>query len=248
VKRLVFIYLLSVVSALSSTISVAVAANVSFVMEDLKKEFNKSHPDIKVDLTVGSSGKLATMISHGAPYHIYLSANMEYADTLYQNKVAITKPVVYAKGALALISNKDLNLSKGISVVLEDNLKKIAIANPKTAPYGKATVEALKNANIYKKIKDRFVYGESISQTVMYATKMADLGFIAKSALYSPLMSHYKKGISWIDLDPKLYTPIKQGIVILKEGKGSSDVRSFYDFLLSESAKEIFKKFGYILP
>jgi molybdate transport system substrate-binding protein len=238
---------MSVVSLFSSTINVAVAANVSFVMEDLKEEFNKSHPDIRVDLTVGSSGKLATMISHGAPYHIYLSANMKYPETLYTNSVAITKPKVYAEGALVIISNKDINLSKGVNVVLDDKIKKIAIANPKTAPYGVATLEALKNANIYEKIKDRFIYGESISQTVMYATKMADLGFIAKSALYSPKMSHYKVGVSWVDLDPNLYTPIKQGIVILKEGKDRSDVKMFYDFLLSDSAKEIFKKFGYIV-
>jgi molybdate transport system substrate-binding protein len=249
--RLLTIILLTIITTnilYANTLNIAVAANVSYAINDLKKEFELQNKNIKLNIILGGSGKLTAKINNNAPYDIFLSANMLYPNSLYKSGYGITKPKVYAKGAIALLTSRGKNLNKGIKSILAKDINKIAIANPKTAPYGKATVEALKNAKLYDLVKAKFVYGESISQTVMYATKMADLGFIAKSALYSPLMSHYKKGISWIDLDPKLYTPIKQGIVILKEGKGSSDVRSFYDFLLSESAKEIFKKFGYILP
>jgi len=107
------------------------------------------------------------------------------------------------------------------------------------------SIEALKSLHIYKKLKDKFVYGESISQTVTYATKATDIGLIAKSALYS---SKIKRGKNWVDIDPKLYTPIDQGVVLLKHGEKSSEASAFYAFLLTKRAKNIFEKFGYIVP
>ena len=92
------------------------------------------------------------------------------------------------------------------------------------------------------------MFAESISQTVSYAVTAADIGFIAKSSLYSPKMAMYKKDINWNDVDPKLYTPINQGIVILKEGEKNSEVAAFYSFILSKKAKKIFNDFGYLVP
>lgn len=232
----------------SSTINIAVAANVSYAIDDLKKEFNKQYPKTKVRVTLGSSGKLTAQIKNGAPYTLFMSANMNYPQYLYKEGIAITKPVIYAKGGLAILSNKKQDFTQGIKLVENKKIKKIAVANPKTAPYGIATVQALKNAGVYEKIKSKFIYGESISQTVSYAVTAADIGFIAKSSLYSPRMSKYKKGINWVEVDPTLYTPISQGIVILKNGKNNSEVDAFYRFILSQKAKEILKKFGYLVP
>lgn len=232
----------------SSTINIAVAANVSYAIDDLKKEFNKQYPKTKVRVTLGSSGKLTAQIKNGAPYTLFMSANMNYPQYLYKEGIAITKPVIYAKGGLAILSNKKQDFTQGIKLVENKKIKKIAVANPKTAPYGIATKQALKNAGVYEKIKSKFIYGESISQTVSYAVTAADIGFIAKSSLYSPRMSKYKKGINWVEVDPTLYTPISQGIVILKNGKNNSEVDAFYRFILSQKAKEILKKFGYLVP
>ena len=135
-----------------------------------------------------------------------------------------------------------------MELLKSDSIKKIAVANPKTAPYGIATKEALKNAKVYDVIKSKFVFGESISQTVTYAVKATDLGFIAKSSLFSPQMAHFKKGENWADVNPKLYTPIDQGIVLLKHGENSVEASAFYAFIFSKKAEEIFKKFGYIIP
>lgn len=240
---------LFIFSSLSAgTINVAVAANVSYAIDDLKKEFNKIYPETKVRVTLGGSGKLTAQIKYQAPYHIFMSANMKYPKALYKDKIAITKPLIYAQGSLAILSVNKIDFSKGIYIVSNSNIKKIAIANPKTAPYGKATVEALKNANVYTSIKKKFVYGESISQTVSYAVVAADIGFVAKSSLYSPKMTQFKKNINWIDVNANLYTPINQGIVILKAGKNNSEVKAFYDFIQSTKAKDIFKRFGYIIP
>ncbi|MEA2019649.1 MAG: molybdate ABC transporter substrate-binding protein [Campylobacterota bacterium] len=232
----------------SSTINVAVAANVSYAIDDLKKEFNKIYPNTKVRITLGGSGKLTAQIKHKAPYHIFMSANMKYPNALYKENIAITKPLVYAQGSLAILSVKKKIFSYGINIVNNSDIKKIAIANPKTAPYGEATVEAMKNAKVYNNIKNKFVYGESISQTVSYAVIAADIGFIAKSSLYSPTMLQYKKDINWVDVNPKLYTPINQGIVILKNGENNSEVKAFYNFIQSKNAKDILKKFGYLVP
>jgi molybdate transport system substrate-binding protein len=177
-----------------------------------------------------------------------MGANMDYPNSLYKDGFAVTKPAIYAKGSLAYLSSKKQEFSKGIELLKDSNIKKIAVANPKTAPYGIITKEVLENAKIYDDIKNKFVYGESISQTVIYALKATDIGIVAKSALYSPKMSHLKEGENWKEVNASLYNPIEQGIVILKEGKDNKDVLEFYNFILSPKAQEIFKKFGYQVP
>ena len=233
-------------SLYAGSINIAVAANVSYAIDELKKEFNKLHPETKVMVTLGSSGKLTAQIKNGAPYQLFMAANMKYPEALYKDKIAITQPVIYAQGGLAMLSSKKLNFSKAIDVITTKEVKKIAVANPNTAPYGKAAIEAIKNAKLYKDVEKKFVFAESISQTVSYAVTAADIGFIAKSSLYSPKMSMYKEGVNWLDVDPKLYTPINQGIVILN--KNDSEVKAFYDFMLGKKAKKILNDFGYLVP
>jgi molybdate transport system substrate-binding protein len=232
----------------SNTINIAVAANVSYAIDDLVKEFNKIYPNTKVIVTLGSSGKLTAQIRHNAPYGLFMSANMKYPNYLYDNKIAITKPVIYAKGSLALLSIKKYDLSKGLNILKDKKISKIAIANPKTAPYGIVTKEALQNAKLYDSIKKKFIFGESISSTVSYTITATDIGIIAKSSLYSSKMSKYKKNINWVDIDPKLYTPTNQGIVLIKNTKNKDEVKNFYDFILSKKSHKIFKNYGYILP
>lgn len=246
-KRFLLFMLLST-SLYAGKIRVAISANVSYAIDDLKKEFNKLYPNTKVEVILGGTGKLVAQIKHKAPYDILLSANMEYPKSLYETGEAITRPIVYAQGSLVYLSNKEIDLSKGISILESKNIKKIAIANPKTAPYGEASIEALKSANIYEKVKSKLVYGESISQTVIYSIRATDIGIIAKSALFSPKLSHLKKGKNWIDVDSKLYTPIDQGVILLKHGKNNLEASAFYTFLLGQKAKSIFEKFGYRVP
>jgi len=247
-KNFLFLALFLTSSLFSSTISIAVAANVSYAIKPLIKEFNKRHTNTKVRVTLGSSGKLTAQIKHGAPYGLFISANMGYPDALYRDKIAITKPRIYAQGSLAYLSIKKRDFSQGLNLTKKSSIKKIAVANPKTAPYGIATKEALLNAGIYKEIKSKFIYGESIAQTVSYSMVAADMGFIAKSALFSPNMKKYKKGVNWEDVESRLYTPIDQGVVILKSATPNSEVKSFYDFLFTKSAQTILQEFGYKIP
>ena len=232
----------------AGTINLAIAANLSYAVDDLKKEFKRLYPDIKVNVTLGGTGKLVAQIKHKAPYQILLSADMGYPQALYESGDAVTRPLVYAQGSLVYLSKKELDFSKIMELLESEEIKRIAVANPKTAPYGKATFEALKKAGVLEKIKPKFVYAESISQTVTYAVKATDIGFIAKSTLFSPKMKRFKEGKNWADVNASLYTPISQGVVILKKGEGSAEVSAFYAFLFSKKAKEIFESFGYIVP
>jgi len=247
-KKMIMIWFLLYGPLFAGSITIAVAANVSYAMDDLKKVFHELHPDIKVRTILGSSGKLTAQIKHGAPYQLFMSANMQYPEALYAEKIAVTEPKVYAEGTLALFSVKTHDFSKGLDLLKESDIQKIAVANPKTAPYGIAADEALKNAGLYDEIKNKFIFGESVSQTVSYAVTAADIGLIAKSSLYSRQMRHYKENTHWKEVSPALYTPIKQGIVILKNAKSDPDVKTFYDFILSAEAQKILRQFGYRIP
>ena len=234
--------------AFGGTINIAVAANVSYAINTLKKEFNTLYPDTKVQVTLGGSGKLTAQILHGAPYQLFMSANMQYPKALYEKKVGITRPLVYAKGSLAYLSVQKRDFTKGLALLSHKDIDKIAVANPKTAPYGKATVEALQNSGLYEKLKAKYVFGESISATVSYTVSAADIGFIAKSALYAPVMAKYKENIHWREVDPRLYIPIEQGIIVLKNAEANSEVAAFYAFMFSDKAQKILHDFGYLAP
>ena len=244
-RRVIFSILFTVTALNAGEIKIAVAANVSYAMEPLKNAFYDLHPETKIEVILGSSGKLTAQIKNGAPYELFMSADMKYPEILYKEGSAITEPIVYAQGSLAYLSAKQQDFSKGIELLKDKDIQKIAIANPKTAPYGSAAKEAMQNADLYESLRHKLVHAESISQTVTYTMTAADIGFIATSSLFSPQMSHFKKGINWSEVDENLYTPIDQGMVILKKGEGNAEVKAFYDFMLGKRAREILKKFGY---
>ncbi len=245
-KNILFLTLFFILIPLNAEgIRIAVATNVSYAIKPLVKAFNETHPKSKVQVILGSSGKLTAQIKHGAPFMLFMSADMKYPQALYDAQFASTKPLVYAQGALAILSLKERNYCAQIHVLEDSDIRTIAIANPKTAPYGAAAKEALENANLYEKVKKKLVFGESVSQTVTYASTAADIGIVAKSALFSPMMTKFKEAIHWTDVDESLYTAIDQGMVILKEGKGNAEVKAFYEFMLSDEAKKILQHYGY---
>ncbi len=231
-------------TTITATLTVAVASNVQFAMGELRQEFKKE-TGIRIKTVISSSGKLTAQIQNGAPFDVFLSANMKYPETLYKEGYTTTKPKVYAYGSLVLWTLKDLDFSKGINMLTDNKVRKVAIANPKNAPYGITAVSALNYYKIYEKVKLKLVYGESISQTNLYvASETADAGLTAKSVVLSPKMKGKGK---WIEIDKSAYKPIAQGIVITNHGQENKDSASqkFYNFLFSYKAREILKKYGY---
>ena len=223
-------------------LTIATAANMQFAMEEIISEFTKE-TGVKCEAIISSSGKLTAQIKEGAPYDIFVSADMKYPLDLYNDGFTTTKPNIYANGKLVLWSMID-TIKPNISLLLQKNIKHIASANPKTAPYGAATEQVLKYYQILDSIKSKLVFGESIAQTNQFiTTKAAEIGFTAKSVILSPIIKN--KG-NWVAIDENTYTPISQGIVILKNSLTSIEKKEkFYNFLFSEKGKDILNKFGY---
>jgi molybdate transport system substrate-binding protein len=249
-KKIVLSILATVIVLLSfaqQKVSVAVAANVQFAMQQLKAQFEKE-TGIELDISIGSSGKFTTQIEQGAPYDVFVSADISYPTTLYKEGLTADSPKVYANGSLVLwTARTDIKPLTDLKLLLTDDIKKIAIANPKTAPYGVAAVEAMKYYKLYDTVQTKLVFGESIAQTNQYiTTQSADIGFTAKSVVLADEMKG--KG-SWVDIDPKAYNPIAQAAVILKHGKETNADASqkFYNYLYSPEAKAILKQYGYII-
>ncbi|WP_139452339.1 molybdate ABC transporter substrate-binding protein [Campylobacter armoricus] len=233
----------------SADINIAAAANVAYAFKALQKEFQKQNPDISVNVSLGASGNLVSQIKNGAPFDIFMAANMKFAQNLYDDNFASTKPVIYAQGALALLSVR-MDLSKGLNTLNDEKVKIITIANPKAAPYGQASIETMQNSKIYEQVKGKIVEAKSIGEALTQTLKAADVGFIAASALYEDGLKKYnlEEGKNYILIDSNLYEPINQGIVITSYGKDNAKAKKFYDFILSPEAKEIFKAYGYIVP
>jgi molybdate transport system substrate-binding protein len=213
-------------------------------MQAMKKAFEEKG-NAKIELVISSSGKLTAQITHGAPYDIFLSADMKYPEHLYKTGYTLNKPAIYAYGSLVLWILKDIDLANGFEVLESPQIKTIAVANPATAPYGVAAIQALKKAGVYEAVKDKIVYGESISQVNQYLLSgVADVAFTAKSIVKAPDMLHKGK---WTGLADSLYSPIMQGVVILKHASENNlqEVRAFYRFLSTPEGKSIFKSYGY---
>ncbi len=231
----------------SEPLTVAVAANVKYAFDEIADEFTKSS-GVRVNGVFASAGKIAAQVKGGAPYDVFLSADTAFPDSLHRDGLALAPSRVYAYGVLVLWTVKDLDLGKGMSVVGDGSVKKIAIANPKLAPYGQAAIEALGTLGLKEAAQPKLVFGESIGQTSQYIESgAADIGFTAKSVVLAPEL--HGKG-RWIEVPKDSYQPIAQGAVVLKHGAETQaeSARKFMDFLFSDKARAILKKYGYTLP
>lgn len=223
-------------------LNIATAANMQFVMQELTEVFTQD-TGIKCDIIVSSSGKLTAQILEGAPYDVFVSANIKYPNKLFEQGFTASKPKIYAFGKL-VIWTMNTQLVPEFKSFEKKHIKHIAMANPKTAPYGMAALEVLKNKGIYNKISKKLVFGESISQTNQFIISYAaEIGITSKSIVLSEKLD--EKGL-WKEVDQSLYTPIKQGVVVIKnENNHLEKAQGFVDFLFSDKGKEILNKFGY---
>ena len=242
-KRLVFIFSMLFVGSLKGqSIKVAVAANLQSIIKVLAQDFNQK-TGLTIEPIIGASGNLAAQIKNGAPYDLFLSADMNFPSQLYNEGFSSQKPIVYAKGSLIICSNQDIIIENWGNLLQSGKVVKIAIANPKIAPYGKATEEALTKLDILKNIQPKLVYGESISQVNTYITTgVVDIGFTTQAMVTDQTN---KNKLYWKVVDANLYQPIEQGMVVLKSADNNNSVQKFYQYLLSTSAKAIFEQYGY---
>jgi molybdate transport system substrate-binding protein len=229
-------------------VTVAAASDLTYAMNEIAANFEKE-TGCSVKVSYGSSGNFLTQIENGAPFDVFFSADIAYPKKLESEGLAAPgSTYLYAVGKIVLWTRKDsnLDLGKGLGALRDPAVKKISIANPAHAPYGRAAEEALRKSGVYDAAKDRLVLGENISQAAQFVQSgNADAGIIALSLAASPAMKddgRYEK------IPDDLYTPIEQGVVITRAAANPKGARMLLDFTKIPAAAETLERFGFTLP
>ena len=235
--------------SLPSVLTIAAAADLKFALDDLVKQFEEKYPATKVNVTYGSSGNFFAQFQNGAPFDLFFSADIGYPRKLAEKGLGADDVFLYAIGCIVVWVPKDSPVAVdklGIKALLEPSIRKIAVANPDHAPYGRAAVAALKALNVYDQVASRLVYGENIAQTAQFVQSgAADVGILALSLAVAPQMRD--AGRFWqVPLDA--YPRMEQGGIILKSAKNLETARAFRDFVLGDHGREVLKHYGFYLP
>jgi molybdate transport system substrate-binding protein len=234
--------------AFAQEIAIAAAADLSSALTEIVARY-KAETGRNIKLTFGSSGNLATQIRNGAPFDIFFSADEEYPKQLAADGLADANSLYrYGVGRLVLWipSESHLDLSKlGMQALLDPTVKKISIANPQHAPYGRAAEAALRHAQIYDRVSSRLVLGENVSQAAQFVESgNAQAGLIALSHALAPAMKD--KGRYWpVPLDS--YPALNQAAVVLSRSKQPEETRKFLEFVRSPEATSLLKAYGFSL-
>ncbi len=232
----------SISFAAQQKVKVAAAANLRFVLEEIKKQYESVNKESEVEITFGSSGTLTQQIVNGAPFDLFMAADTAFPQKVKDQGFAVGDVKTYIYGKVAMWS-ATIDVKKGVKTVTLPEVKKIAIADPVKAPYGKNAVELLKKQNLYDQISSKIVWGENISQAAQYAfSGNAEIGFIALSLALAPEMKG--KGICYV-LPDDICPPISQGCVLLKNSSQNSEAQKFLTYVMSKSCDKIWKDFGY---
>lgn len=247
-SRLLFVWLACLVGTsfpvFADDVSVAVAANFTAPMKQIAADFEKDTGH-KAVISFGATGKFYAQIKNGAPFEVLLSADDETPAKLIQENAAVAGSVfTYAVGKLVLWSPQPAIVDGSGEVLKKGGFTHIAIANPKTAPYGTAAVATMKALGVLGAVEPKFVVGENITQTYQFvSTGNALLGFVALSQV---LVDGKITGSSWV-VPAKLYPPILQAAVILNKGKGKPAAEAFMKFLKTDKARAVIQSYGYEL-
>ena len=240
--------LLAFQSAAAQEVRVAAAADLKFALDELGTQYEKQMGS-KIDVSYGSSGNFLAQIQNGAPFDVFLSADIEYPRKLEAAGLAEPGTLYeYALGRIVIwmpaVTRIDLP-KLGWKALLDASIQKIAIGNPEHAPYGRAAVAALRSAGIYDQVRAKLVYGENIAQAAQFvASGNAQAGILALSLAISPPM---RGGKRW-EIPANMHPPIEQAAVVLKSARDKEGARAFLAFLKSAGARKILESYGFSVP
>ncbi len=230
-------------------VTVAAAANLKFALDQVIDEFESQHPGIRVQPTYGSSGNFYAQLSQGAPFDIFFSADRAYVEMLIEQGVADQKSeFLYAIGQIVVWTLRDSSLDvqqHGIQAMLNPSVRKIAIANPQHAPYGRAAEAALKNLGLYNSVQEFLVLGDNVAQTAQFVESgAADIGIIALSLALTPQLE--KAGEYWV-IPMESYPALKQSCVILNHVHDREATELFRGFVAGPQGKLILSRYGFFI-
>ena len=228
---------------------VAAAADLNPALNDIAQHFEK-RTGVRIKLAFGASGALTQQIQNGAPFDLFFSADMDYPRQLIaQGYVDGASLYQYSLGKLVLWvpANSSIDLEhKGLEALLDSSVKKIALANPQHAPYGRAAVAAMKHAGLYDRLSDRLVMGENVSQAAQFVESgNAQVGFVALANALSPAIKG--RGKFW-EIPADDYPPLQQGAVIVTKSQWKKEAGDFLQYVKTKEASEVFQKYGFTLP
>lgn len=237
-------------SANPHSISIAAASDLQFALPGILAEFQNAHPDINIKVTFGSSGNFFAQLTHNAPFDVYLSADVGYPEKLIEKELVDKNSLfIYAIGEVVLWVPKDSPLDiegKGVSVLLDDHVQKVAIANPAHAPYGRAAVAALQSIGVYEPVEKKLVAAENVAQAAQFVESgSAQVGLLAHSIASSPAMK--EKG-RFVSIPRDAYPPIEQAGIILKWAKDKTAAEKFRTYLKEGPGRDMLAKAGFRLP
>jgi len=234
--------------AVAEEITIAAASDLTFAFREIATEYEKASGN-QVRLTLGSSGNFYAQIQNGAPFDLYFSADIAFPRKLEEAGLTVPGSLYqYAVGRIVLWTGHEsrIDVTKGFEALREPTVKKIAIANPKHAPYGRAAVAAMEYFKVYDQVKDKLILGENISQAAQFIESGAcDIGIIALSLAIAPAMK--SKGTYW-EVPAEAHPSLDQGAVILKQSKNQEAARQFLEFIKGPHGQEIMKRYGFTLP
>jgi len=227
-------------------ITIAAASDLKFAMDEIIAGFSKVHIKDEVQVVYGSSGKFQTQIRQGAPYDLFFSADISYPRELARQGQAASQVKPYAVGRIVIWSANMDGSKMTLASLADPKITRIAIANPKHAPYGKRAEEALRSAGLWEKVQSKLVYGENISQAAQYVQSgNAPVGIIALSLALNPGLA--KEGRYYLIPD-NTHSPLEQGYIITKQGAGKQLAKKFADFMNSTYVRGVMTKYGFVLP
>ncbi len=229
------------------TLRIAAASDLKFALEEILDDFRRSYPEIEVQTTLGSSGSLFAQLTHGAPFDMFLSADSDYPNKLVETGNAIRETEFrYARGYVVLWVKREspLDLEAGGIRVLEDSrVRKIALANPMHAPYGRAARAALQHYGLFESLEPKLVFGENVAQAAQFVdTSAADAGLIALSVALSPTLRD--RGRYWVVPDDA-YPQLVQSGVVMTTSTHRQECRWLREHLVGETGQRILARYGY---
>ncbi len=239
-------WLLFAAPAQAEKITIAAAADLKFAMTELIANFKQANPDHQVEVAYGSSGKFCTQIQQGAPYDLYFSADIGFPRQLVKAGLAASDVKCYGYGRIVLWSASMDASRMTLASLTEPKITRIAIANPKHAPYGQRAVEALKASGIWTQVEPKLVYGENIAHAAQFVqTGNAQVGVIALSLALNPELA--RRGGHRLIPD-KLHEPLEQGFIITSRAKANPLARRFSEYMGSRPARAVMIRYGFSLP
>ncbi len=234
--------------AMSQELAIAAASDLQAAFPAMTAQFEKSTGH-HVEVTFGSSGNFVAQIQNGAPFDLFFSADIDYAKRLESAGLAEPGSVYeYAIGKIVLWARKDsgIDVTRGVAVLRDDRVRRIAIANPQHAPYGRAAVAALKHEGLYDAVQAKIVLGENISQTAQFVQSgNADVGIIALSLAMAPKAREMG---AYAEIPSGSYPPIAQAAVIVKASKHKTLARDFLAFMKRPDTIALMQSFGFVTP